>query len=230
SSMRISARSLSSPLIGQRVGSRRCIAAITRHGLHYALLQKRRLEEARKLIDACRADAFGPAGADEMRVNAYADMMASQVMSAVALDDAERVNPAQKFVDARFTLAYVDAFDAYRRGDAAALRDAASRLHALQEEPRTPVDAMNMNMANPNNPQRMAIIIQEVDALQMASAGHRDEAVAELRKASAAEQSMPFDFGPPFIEKPTPELLGDQLLAMKRRSEAPTAYRPAPAR
>ena len=56
-------------------------------------------------------------------------------------------------------------------------------------------------------------------ALQMASAGHRDEAVAELRKAVA-----------PFIEKPTLELLGDQLLAMKRRAEAAEAYRAALAR
>jgi len=198
--------------------------------LHYALLQKRRLDEARKMIDACRADAFSPSSSDEMRVNAYADMIASQVMGGVPLDDAERVNPAQKFVNARFTLAYVDAFDAYRRGDAAALRDAATHLRALQKEPRAAIDAMNMNMSNPNNPQRMAIIIQEVDALQMASAGRREEALAELRKAAAAEQSLPFEFGPPFIEKPTLELLGDQLLAMKRRGEAAEAYRAALAR
>jgi tetratricopeptide (TPR) repeat protein len=151
-------------------------------------------------------------------------------MGGIPLDDAERVNPAQKFVDARFTLAYADAFDAYRRGDSAALRDAATRLHALQKEPRAPVDAMNMNMASPNDAPRRAIVVQQIDALQMAAAGRREEAVAELRKAAAAEQSMPFDFGPPFIEKPTLELLGDQLLAMKRTAEAAEAYRAALAR
>jgi tetratricopeptide (TPR) repeat protein len=198
--------------------------------LHYALLQKHRSEEARKMLDACRADAFGPADSDEARINAYADMVASQAMSNVPLDAAERVAPAEKFVDARFTLAYADAFDAYRRGDASALRDAATRLHALQKEARPRIDDMNMNMYNPNNPQRMAVVIQEVDAMQMAAAGHREDAVAALRKAVAAEQAMPFDFGPPFIEKPTLELLGDQLLAMKRTAEAAEAYRAALAR
>jgi tetratricopeptide (TPR) repeat protein len=207
--------------------------------LHYALLQKRRNEEARKMVDACRADAFdstfkggGGFDTDEGRINSYADMIASQVMSGVPLDDAERVPLAEKFVDARFTLAYVDAFDAYQRGDAAALRNGATRLHALQKEAAAHVDPMNMqmNMENPNNAQRLAIVVQQIDALQMAAAGRRDKAVAELRKAAAAEKAMPFEFGPPFIEKPTLELLGDQLLAMKRPAEAADAYRAALAR
>src|ERR1700737_4838439 len=146
-------------------------------------------------------------------------MVASQVMSGVPLDDGERVMPAQKFVDARFTLAYVGAFDAYRRGDASALRDAGTRLRALQKEKEAGAHAdhadMYMNM-NPNNAQRMAVVIQQVDAMQMSLAGHRDDAVATLRKAAAAEQAMPFDFGPPYIEKPTLELPGDQLMAIKR--------------
>ena len=114
----------------------------------------------------------------------------------------------------------------------AALRDAATRLHALQKDAAAHVDPMNMqmNMENPNNKQRMAVVVQQVDALQMAAAGRRDDAVAALRKAAAAEQSMPFEFGPPFIEKPTLELLGDQLLAMKRTAEAADAYRAALAR
>jgi len=86
-----------------------------------------------------------------------------------------------------------------------------------------------MNM-NPNDARRIAIVIQEVDAMQMATAGRREDAVAALRKAVAAEQAMPFDFGPPFIEKPTLELLGEQLLAMKRNDDAAVAYRAALAR
>ena len=209
--------------------------------LHYALLQKHRVEEARKMLDACRADAVNPAfkggnavNTEERRINAYADMVASQVMSGMSLDDAERVKPAEKFVDARFTLAYADAFDAYRRGDAAALREAATRLRAAQKEkeankPADHTDMLWMNM-NPNDAQRIAVVIQEVDAMQMAAAGRRDDAVAALRKAVTAEQAMPFDFGPPFIEKPTLELLGEQLLAMKRSDEAAVAYRAALAR
>ena len=198
--------------------------------LHYALLQKQRTEEARKMIDLCRADAFAPGDMQESRITDYSDMIASQVMSGIALDDAERVSPPEKSLGARFTLAYAEAFDAYRRGDASALRDAAARLQALDKEPRAPADAMNMNMSNPNDSQRREVVLQQIAALQMAAAGRRDEAVAELRKAAAAEKSMPFDFGPPFIEKPTLELLGDQLMALKRPAEAVEAYRAALAR
>jgi tetratricopeptide (TPR) repeat protein len=208
--------------------------------LHYAMLQKGRIEDARNMLGACRADAFNPAyksggesDTEKSRINGYADMVASQVMGGVPLDDAQRAAPAEKFVEARFTLAYADAFDAYRRGDAAAVREAATRLRALQKAKEADAHAehtgMYMNM-NPNGPQRMAIIIQQVGAMEMAAAGRREEAVAELRKAAAAEQAMPFDFGPPFIEKPTLELLGDQLLAMKRAAEAAEAYRAALAR
>ena len=210
--------------------------------LHYALLQKHRDEEARKDLDACRAEALNPAfkggnafNTEERRINAYADMVASQVMSGVPLDDAERVKPAEKFVDAKFTLAYAGAFDAYRRGDAAALREAATRLRAAQKEKEAGAmhadhaDMLWMNM-NPNDARRIAIVIQEVDAMQMATAGRREDAVAALRKGVAAEQAMPFDFGPPLIEKPTLELLGEQLLAMKRNDDAAVAYRAALAR
>jgi tetratricopeptide (TPR) repeat protein len=208
--------------------------------LHYALLQKHRAEDARKMLDACRAAAFNPEfkgsggfDTEEGRVSSYADMVASQVMSGGALDHAERVTPSDKFVEARFTLAYAEAFDAYRRGDAVTLRGVVARLRALQKEAAAKSEHMEMNMGmsmNPNNAQRMAIVVQQVDALQLAAAGHREEAVTTLRKAAAAEQAMPYDFGPPYIEKPTLELLAEQLLAMKRKAEAAEAYRAALAR
>jgi len=131
-------------------------------------------------------------------------------------------------------LAYAEAYDAYRRGDASALRAAAMRLTASQKAEKENAhaahsDMMWMNM-NPQAAQRKAVVIQEVEGMQLALAGKGDEAVAAFRKAAEAEQAMPFEFGPPFIEKPAFELLGDQLLAMKRNDEAATAYRAALAR
>jgi tetratricopeptide (TPR) repeat protein len=191
--------------------------------LHYALLQKGMVEAAKKLLDACRADA--PTGS-EMIVTSYADMVASQAMSGISVEAG--FSPPEKYADARFTLAYADAYDAYRRLDAAALRDAAARLRAARTEHTHSDMAMGMN--NPQAPQRQAVIIQEIEGMELAVAGKREEAVAAFRKAAAAEQSMPFDFGPPFIEKPALELLADELLAMKRNDEAATAYRAALAR
>ena len=41
---------------------------------------------------------------------------------------------------------------------------------------------------------------------------------------------MALEFGPPAVEKPTFELLGDELLAMGRNAEAEQAYQSALAR
>ena len=185
--------------------------------LHYALLQEHRTDEARKMLDACRADV---AGSDFASVDEYAEMVASQVMSGLPLDKDERITPPEKFTEARFTLAYAEAVDAYRRGDVAALRDASARLQALDAKASW----------KPMDVERASIIVHQVDAMTLALAGKRDDAIALLRQAAQAEQSMPFEFGPPAIQKPTYELLAEQLAAAKRNAEAADAYRAALAR
>lgn len=192
--------------------------------LHYALLQKGRRDEAKKLLDDCRAEAMT---GGEMTANAYADMVASQSMSGFGMPSG--FSPQEAFADAGLTIAYAEAYDAYRRGDAAALHGAAARVN----EAATHAGHATMNMMGMNNPQRLpriAVITQEVGAMELAVAGKHDDAIAALRKAAAAEQAMPFEFGPPFIQKPALELLGEELTAMKRTDEAAVAFRAAFAR
>jgi len=45
-----------------------------------------------------------------------------------------------------------------------------------------------------------------------------------LRHAIANEESLPVEFGPPFVDKPSHELLGDLFSQMKRPKEAITQY------
>jgi len=47
-----------------------------------------------------------------------------------------------------------------------------------------------------------------------AARGRRREAADALRGTASSEDSLPFEFGPPFVEKPSRELLGEQLLSM----------------
>jgi hypothetical protein len=79
----------------------------------------------------------------------------------------------------------------------------------------------------PNRHAVAAVMMQEAQALVAIAAGRRDEALRLLAEASAKEQAMPFEFGPPVVAKPTPELLADQLLAAGRPAEAEKAYRVA---
>jgi len=190
--------------------------------LHYGLLQEHQNEAAKKMLVACRvavldANFKGAGGFDtaEGRAGEYAHMVASQVMGGGALDAADRVALPEAFVDARFTLAYAEAIDAYRRGDGEALKETSARLQALDAKATW----------KSTDIERASIIVHQIDALQLALSGKRDDAIALLRQAAEAERTMPFEFGPPAIDKPTFELLAEQLAAAKRSREAAEAYR-----
>ena len=60
-----------------------------------------------------------------------------------------------------------------------------------------------------------------------AAEGRTDQALATLRKAADAEAAMPFEFGPPFVDKPAAELLGELLLERGRPQEARLAFEAA---
>ncbi len=70
----------------------------------------------------------------------------------------------------------------------------------------------------------------ELHAQISAAEGETQEAVTELQRIAAKEHAMPFEFGPPNIEKPTDELLGELLLQLNRPSEARDAFQAALAR
>jgi predicted negative regulator of RcsB-dependent stress response len=71
------------------------------------------------------------------------------------------------------------------------------------------------------------VIEAQLRGLQLLAAGRSDEAAAALTAASKDEDAMPIEFGPPFVDKPTHELLGYVLLALNRAQEAADEYRAA---
>ncbi|MBI2616403.1 MAG: tetratricopeptide repeat protein [Gemmatimonadetes bacterium] len=52
----------------------------------------------------------------------------------------------------------------------------------------------------------------------------RDAALAELERAAALEERLPFEFGPPVTYKPPRELEGELLLRLDRPAEAVRAF------
>jgi predicted negative regulator of RcsB-dependent stress response len=64
----------------------------------------------------------------------------------------------------------------------------------------------------------------QIKALIMINEGKHDEGLSLLRKTAEREASLPIDFGPPVIVKPSYELLGDVLSEMGSASEAMEAY------
>jgi hypothetical protein len=179
--------------------------------LHYGLLQKGRVDDARKSLEACGASVSA-----ETKDKDYADMRAQAAADGVALAKSNlAVQPA-----AQFTIAYADALDAARRGDTPALKAAAEQVRALQKA----VTTTRGREANPTERVRAAVMVQEIEALELIAAGKRDAAIAILEAAAKAERAMPIEFGPPVVPKPAAELLAEQLLAAGRADDAVAAY------
>lgn len=201
--------------------------------LHYAYLQQHKFDEAAKVLAACRVSAFaepfvagGPADSRRAQIASYATMRAQQLAGGAAIGAADAVSaPAgAEYDEGRFLLAYGDLLAASAKNDAAAIKAAGEKLHALQhhdvhagmphEMPMTAADAA-----------RLEVMVQQADALQLVAGGKRAEAIALLQNAAAKELALPVEFGPPAVPKPAQELLADQLLAASRAAEAAAAYR-----
>ena len=201
--------------------------------LHYAYLQQNRFDEATKVLAACRASAFaepfvpaGPIDSQHAQVASYATMRAQQLAggASFAAADAVTAPPGAAFDEARFTLAYGDLLAASRKGDAAAAKSAADRMHALQHYDAHAGMPHEMAMTAADHA-RIEVMVQEADTLVLLANGKRAEALALLQTAATKELALPVEFGPPAIPKPAQELLADQLLAASRPADAAAAYR-----
>ena len=65
------------------------------------------------------------------------------------------------------------------------------------------------------------------EAVFLLAQGKTEEGIEHLRKAAEAEAALPPPFGPPALQKPSYEMLGDELLALGRKKEASAAYQAA---
>jgi tetratricopeptide (TPR) repeat protein len=71
------------------------------------------------------------------------------------------------------------------------------------------------------------VLQQSLRALIETERGNTDEALALFVEATAAEEAMPLDFGPPIIVKPSHELYGEVLLRLDRPAEAQVQFEKA---
>jgi tetratricopeptide (TPR) repeat protein len=220
--------------------------------LEYGYLQQGRVEDARRILNGCRqtaekavaaaADAKSPAHAAMsgmmmggmtpamMALNSYAEMRAHFVIDTQLWND-EVVRwslPSGDFALAQTTFDYTNALAALHRGDLAAAREAASRVESGGQ--RSIAWFKEQNMDHPAIHDVALIYNGELHALLTAAEGKPQDAVMELKQMAAKEHGMALEFGPPNIEKPTDELLGEMLLQVNRPAEARGALQAALAR
>jgi tetratricopeptide (TPR) repeat protein len=178
------------------------------HWLGYALLQQGRFAEARQHLASVRPNLGSPVRAPR---KAYlAAMRAHYLVNTERWSDSstrwtldlDGVSPGPRAMDA-FALGLA----ALGRSE----RAEAERQLAELERQASAAPVADRYGANPRIP---AILTKELRALLVLIDGRKDEAVALLREATADEDSLPLEYGPPDIVKPTHELLGEVLLGL----------------
>ena len=208
--------------------------------LQYGYLQQDRLDDALALLRECYEtasqsgtrdfnDILDP---DATRRGSYTGMLARYVLDAEAWEH-EAIGwplPLDDLFPARLTWAFVNGYAAAKRGELVttevsreAIQGARSELDEYLAGSPSGGDA-NRGAAFRT---RAEILELQLEALLQAERGRTAAAISTLRRASELEESLPYAFGPPFIEKPSRELLGEVLLASGDRDEAAVAFRAA---
>jgi predicted Zn-dependent protease len=72
--------------------------------------------------------------------------------------------------------------------------------------------------------ERLRVMDQELLAAIEMARGEMGKAAEYAREASRLEGAMPFSFGPPFVDLPSAEYLGDLLMASRQFADAAAAY------
>ena len=194
--------------------------------LEYGYLQQDRPDDARRLLRECYDRVLESAGGDvpdpdNSPIGSFAAMATRYVIDA---GDADPLDWALDLTAAPYAAMRL----AFARGWAAAQAGNAESVEAALAEfgtQRAMADAASTSDAS--RPSRASVLEMQLEALRLASAGDMDAAIARAREAAAAEEAMPLEYGPPHIDKPTHELLGELLLRAGRRADARSAFETA---
>jgi len=194
--------------------------------LEYGYLQQGRTHEAGLLLQQCHDRVTAAPGGDDpdpdnTPVGSYAAMLSRYVIDSGKL----HVEALDWPVDlsgspyARVTFSFASGYAAAARGDA---DGALAALDVLMSED---AELTAAEEGNDSQGARRQVLALELEALIRALEGDMSQAITLVRQAAAAEEAMPFEFGPPFVDKPTFELLGEILLKAGRIQDAEKAFR-----
>jgi tetratricopeptide (TPR) repeat protein len=208
--------------------------------LEYGYLQQRRFGAAKQLLANCHAAAGRPSATasagdgrqmldpDSSPAGSFAGMRLRYIL------DTEDWNTdvVSWMVDAgsqqrtRIALEFGTGYAAARAGRKAEATSALQRLVRAREALATAVDASNTERDAALAREWARILETQLAALTSGITG----SIAALQDIAIAEEKLPIEFGPPAIDKPSYELLGEALLAANRANEAQAAFEKALAR
>ncbi len=189
--------------------------------MNYALLQQGKYADARRQLQVMRANlAKAPTPG---RRSAMLFMRAHFLVNTLAWSDSVAdwaLDTAGTGSNAKAIEAYTSGAVQVARGKLALAENAVTRIERLasaaKEEYR-----FGQSAALPR------ILATQLRARILWARQKREAAIALLRNSGSMEDTLPAEFGPPDIVKPTHELLGEYLLAVQRPAEAQREFQHA---
>jgi len=161
-----------------------------------------------------------PVGFSDGAIASHADMVVRRWVEAGAPIEAIAL-PSGKMNFARFTYAYGQVLAARHDPDAsrAALEEMTAAFNVLRSDYRKefPDDDQTMPW--------LELAYEQAKAVAALAEGGTKPDLARLRALAEREAALPAVFGPPPLQKPGWELLGDELFAAGDRAGAAAAYR-----
>jgi tetratricopeptide (TPR) repeat protein len=207
--------------------------------LGYAYLQLGQKEKARNAVALCRASVESQGAMEHpgMSMDADASLVGSfaNMRLRYLLDTGDWTGeiaswnlPSSAGPGARLDFAFARAVGEIMQGHRAAARQALTELEVVARE----VTDIKIKSADPDPSYRVRPEILLLQARALWAEQEGDFAAAErlLVQAVGLEDKLPIAFGPPTIDKPGHELLGEFLVRRGRKGEAHTEFGKAAAR
>jgi tetratricopeptide (TPR) repeat protein len=203
--------------------------------LAYAYQQLGKFDEAAQAVEACRAslDRLPPIAPpedvdpDHSPTGAFASMQLHYLLDTQQWGGkvAGLSLPATAGPGARLDAAFAHTLGEIAQGHAAAARASFGGLESAARE----VVAVQTKRGDPDPTYRVRPDVLLLEARGLMAELDKDTAGAEklLRQAVTLEGTLPIAFGPPAIDKPTHELLGEFLLRHGRADEAREEFKRA---
>ncbi|MEM9388147.1 MAG: hypothetical protein AAGA68_24045 [Pseudomonadota bacterium] len=202
--------------------------------LLYGLLQEGKATEARRLLEAAYGELpeASRADMDVLELDADRSQLGSTVqMWARYLIEIGGRDPkvaAWEFdlgeaYDPQLLYHYVKALTAQELPDVgqhlATFLDLQASLEAAltAQNRRTPWNLLYLD--------RLEVMVLQMRAMLARLDGDKETMLAHARAASEREGEMPYSYGPPFVDYPAAQFLGDLLLAEQQHAAAALAYR-----
>jgi tetratricopeptide (TPR) repeat protein len=205
--------------------------------LSYGYLQQGRFADARRRVESCGAEARErPAmgiHADHLDPESTSAATFSTMRTRYLIDTGDWSGPISALkvnvagvIAAEFTRDFADAFSAARYGKIDTAIEAVKRAKDSSERFIAAAVAGGVPAESPMR--RVPLIEQDqLNGLLLLRQGDTNGGLTLLAKAAAAERDIPMEFGPPSLDKPANELLGEVLLDLDRAKEARAAFEAA---